>query len=559
MDGIVVFSEEIVVTSTPRIPVPPPGTSIPPPTAPTQPTTPTPPSFPRALWPQQLRDAVDDAITKSETCSVRTNSGDLKNANAKLTAAKDAGRVVPGGPLCDGETAAHTDDIPGTTIHVCSEFFDQSATVMSLAIMHEGCILVGSAGSVSVRAYGVSRSEAQECLDRLGLLTGAVADPDVSIYGSDAFSGVQEAGADWATKRLELNGKFALRQTTEVLGRAMTVTSVVGSDGLLTTDARGGSRIVAYRKFPLATCTVSREGNSVSREGNYCADATSFDAARDDRGTIVAFVRDREGLPGGVRFGETLLLRYDFTPPLPDPPARAGDRWREPSSWELVDLRTSEIVVDSADAAEVASERSRLSVYFRGIGEVLRIEDGQPFAVAEGIRQAPHALIPLETVSDVWRSVYANGDWSWRYKFRVDYTDDLVRAEIKATEYGKSIVVEAPRSRDSVAPASIVHPGQDRLTDAVRSGVRLRPAVPVETWLETGFDKESLPIVLRPLHYRGTERGPGSVLGVSRTAARVAAPEFDFGLAAGCEEEAGRIVCPGGKADVIGEESSYPW
>lgn len=406
--------------------------------------------------------------------------------------------------------------------------------------------------SVSVQAVGVSRSEAQGYLDRLGLPIGAVADPDVSIYGSDAFHGVQEARADWATKRLELNGKFALRQTTEVLGRAMTVTSMIGSDGLLTTDDRGGSRIVAYRKFPLATCTVSREGN-------YCADATSFDAAWDDRGTIIAFVRDREGLPSGVRFGETLLLRYDFTPPLPDPPARAGDRWREPSSWELIDLRTSEIVVDSADAAKVASERPRLSVYFRGIGEVLRIEDRQPFAVAEGIRQAPHALIPLETLPDVWRSVYANGDWSWKYKFRVDYTDDLVRAEIKATEYGKSIVVEAPRSRDSVAPASIVHPGEDRLTDALRSGVRLRTAVPVETWLETGFDKESLPIVLRPLHYRGTERGAGSVLGVSRAAARVAAPEFDFGPAAGCEEEDGRIVCPGGKADVIGEESSYPW
>ncbi|MCY3930944.1 MAG: Ig domain-containing protein [Acidobacteria bacterium] len=144
VDGIVVFSEEIVVTSTPRIPVPPPGTSIPPPTAPTQPTTPTPPSFPRALWPQQLRDAVADAITKSETCSVRTNSGDLKNANAKLTAAKDAGRIVPGGPLCGGpRTVAHVDAVPGTTIHICSRFFGQSASERSLTIMHEGLHLEG--------------------------------------------------------------------------------------------------------------------------------------------------------------------------------------------------------------------------------------------------------------------------------------------------------------------------------------------------------------------------------------------------------------------------------
>lgn len=147
VDGVVVYSDEIVVTSTPPIAIPPPGTSIPPPTAPTQPTTPTPPTtappFPRGLWPQQLRDAVDDAVTKSETCSVRTNGRELKSANAKLTAARDAGRIVPGGPACDGETAAHVDAIEGTTIHICSEFFDQSAPRMSLTIMHEGLHLAG--------------------------------------------------------------------------------------------------------------------------------------------------------------------------------------------------------------------------------------------------------------------------------------------------------------------------------------------------------------------------------------------------------------------------------
>lgn len=141
VDGVVIFSEEIVVTSTP-IPVPPPGTSIPPPPPP--PTRPIPqaPSFPRALWPQQLRDAVADAVTKSETCSVQTNSG-AKNANAKLTAARDAGRIVPGGPLCDDDTVAHADSIPGSTIHICPVFFDQSASDRSLTIMHEGLHLAG--------------------------------------------------------------------------------------------------------------------------------------------------------------------------------------------------------------------------------------------------------------------------------------------------------------------------------------------------------------------------------------------------------------------------------
>ncbi len=140
VDGVVVFSEEIVVTSTP-IPVPPPGTSIPPPTTRATPI-PRAPSWPLALWPQKLRDAVADAVTKSETCSVQTNSG-AKNANAKLTAARDAGRIVPGGPLCDDDTVAHADSIPGSTIHICPVFFDQSASDRSLTIMHEGLHLAG--------------------------------------------------------------------------------------------------------------------------------------------------------------------------------------------------------------------------------------------------------------------------------------------------------------------------------------------------------------------------------------------------------------------------------
>lgn len=409
---------------------------------------------------------------------------------------------------------------------------------------------ISPAGSVSVRAIGVSRSEAQEYLERLGLGAGTVGDVDVSVHGSDAFHGLREARADWAVKRLELNGKFALRHSTEVLNQSMTVTAVISPDGIRTTDSLGGSRVQATRQFPLATCWVS--------EGNFCDDAAYFDAARDDHGTIVEFVRDREGLPGGVRFGEILALRYDFTPPLPEPPRRAGDRWRDPSSWELIDLRTSEIVIDSAEAARVASVRPVLSVFFRGIGELLRVESGEAFAVVQAFRQVPHALLPLEAASDVWRIVQANGDMSWRYKFRVDYSADFVRAEIRAGEQGRSIVVQAPRRLTSLAPISIIHPGADMLTDAMRSGVRLRATEPLDSWLESGFDKESLPIVLRPLHHRGIERGAGTGLGVSRAAASVA-PEFEFGPADGCEEKDGRIVCLGGESVVIGEESSYPW
>lgn len=36
-------------------------------------------------------------------------------------------------------------------------------------------------------------------------------------------------------------------------------------------------------------------------------------------GTIVEVVRGGQGLPVGVRFGETMLLRYKFTPPLAAP------------------------------------------------------------------------------------------------------------------------------------------------------------------------------------------------------------------------------------------------
>ena len=392
--------------------------------------------------------------------------------------------------------------------------------------------------------------------------------PEVTIRGSDAFHGVLHARADWAAYRLELNGKFASRETTEILGQAMTVTAVISSEGLRFLDDRGGSRTSrteAYRRFPLDACDRGSE-----RGG--CADPALFDAtfdeASDDHGTIVEVVRDSQGLPIGVRFGESLLLRYKFTPPLPAPPGsvQAGGRWREPSSWELIDLRTSEIVIDSVDAARVASGRPVLSVYLPGFSEVLRFERGEAFAVAMG-RDRPFALLPLETTSDVWRIVHASGGRSRNHQFRVDYTDDLVRARIRTGEGDRSIVVEAPRSRESLAPVSFVHPGAEMLPDAMRSGIRLRTAEPLDEWLDGALEKERLPIVLRPFHPEGlvpweVRYGLMEVeAGVVRAAAASSVgPHLQFGPADGCEIEADRVLCAGGASDVIGEEKRpSPW
>ena len=409
---------------------------------------------------------------------------------------------------------------------------------------------ISPGGSVAIWAFGVSRAEAQRYLERLGLVAGAVADPEVRVYGSESFHGVREAKAEWAETRLELNGKFGLRNATHVFDQAMTTTSVISPDGLLTTDDRGGSRITAYRKFPIAACYVGPEGGD-------CDERVSFDATEDVRGNIVEFIRDHQGFPSGVRFGETLALRYGFTPPLPEPPGLLWvdpDHWREPSSWELIDLRTSEIVIDSVEAARVASERSVLSVVVRGIGEVIRFEDGQPFAVAKGIRRTPYALLPLDGTAEVWRSVYAHGGGSPPYSFRVDYTERLVRVEIGGRERGRSIVVEAPRGVDSFAPVSFVHPRADMLTDVIRSGVRLRITELLDVWLQGSFEKERLPIVLRPLHYTGIETESGLIR--EATGAERHSP---FGPAEGCEEKDQGILCSGGESDVIGEENPYPW
>ena len=329
----------------------------------------------------------------------------------------------------------------------------------------------------------------------------------------------------------------------------MTVTSVINSDGLLVTDDRGGSRIETYREFPVATCYRGVDGG---------CDGASFDAVKDGHGSIVEFIRDRLGLPVAVRFGETLLLRYKFRPPLPEPPSmvRHGDPWREPSSWDLIDIRTSEVVIDSVDAAKVASERPIFSVGFKAAGELLRVESGQLFVAAQGRLGRPYGLVPLDTSSDIWRIVYASGDMSRLYKFRVDYTDVLVRVEIKAREYGRSIVVEAPRSGDSVVPISFLHPGADMLTDAMRSGTRLLTTAPLDAWLQSTFEKESLPIVLTAFHHRGIEMESGVV---REAAASSVEHHLQFGPGDGCEERNQSIVCTGGASEVIGEESPYPW
>ena len=254
---------------------------------------------------------------------------------------------------------------------------------------------------------------------------------------------------------------------------------------------------------------------------------------------------------------------------MPEPSARADNRWREPSSWELIDLRTSEVVIDSVEAEKVASERPFLSVHFRGMGTVLRVEGGEAFAVAQGRLGWPYALMSLESPSEVWRIVYASGGMSVEYDYRVDYTGDLVRVEIKAGQYGRSIVVEGPRSRGSSATVSIIHPGADMLTDALRSGSRLRTTVPAGSWLGSFFDKTSLPIVLRPFYSQGLgiERRAETASGASSSAARFergpaavgTAREFELGPAEECEVDAGRVVCSGGESGVIGEESPYPW
>ena len=420
-------------------------------------------------------------------------------------------------------------------------------------------------------ASHVSRAETHDYLERLGLEHlgqdgGALLDPEVTIRGSDPFHGVLEARADWAVYRLELNGNFASREFTEVLGQAMTVTAVISSDGLRVSDDRGGARTEVYRRFPLDACDRGSERGRCADPASFYA---TFDAASDDRGTIVEVVRDSQGLPIGVRFGENLLLRYKFTPSLPAPPGsvQAGSRWREPSSWELIDLRTSEIVIDSVDAARVASERPRLSVDLRGFSEVLRFEGGEAYAVARG-RGLSYALLPLEPTSDIWRIVLASGGRSRNSHYRVDYTDDLVRARIRIGEGDRSLVVEAPRERERLAPVSFVHPGAEMLTDIMRSGILLRTDEPLDAWLHGAFEKERLPIVLTPFHPRGlvpltvrfglievqADAGPGVV-----RAAASAEPHLRFGPAEGCKVEADRVLCTGGASEVIGEASSDPW
>lgn len=413
---------------------------------------------------------------------------------------------------------------------------------------------ISPAGSVMITATGVSRSEAHERLAHLGLTAGAVPDLDLSVYGDDAFHGVQEAKADWAVARLALNGRYASRLFTEVLAQSMTVTAVISSDGLLITDDSGEFRIETYRRFPMATCVHWPDGD--------CNDRVSFDTARDDYGTIVEFIREPSGFPSAVRFGETLVLRYNFAPPLPERPSQVlpEDTWREPSSWDLVDLRTSEIVTDSVDAGKVASERKVLSVTFRDVGEILRFEDGEPFVVVRGIRLAPHALLPLGPTSEVWRTVYVNGDGTRMYGFRVDYTDSLVRVEIGTGELGRSVVVEAPRSLESAVPVSFAHPEEDLLTDSMRSGVRLRTTEPMDRWLQSRFEKARLPIIVSPFHHRGIGIEESIELGSGRIGETARMEhELQFGPAEGCEAKVRGILCLGGDSEVIGEESPYPW
>ena len=201
--------------------------------------------------------------------------------------------------------------------------------------------------------------------------------------------------------------------------------------------------------------------------------------------------------------------------------------------------------------------------------EGLRISDDRGGSRTEAYRRFPLDACDLRTseivIDAVWRIVHASGGRSRNHQFRVDYTDDLVRARIRIGEGDRSIVVEAPRSRQSLTPVSFVHPGAEMLTDTMRSGIRLPIAEPLDAWLDDAFAKERLPIVLAPFRPRGLV--PSAVrfglleveAGVVREAASVE-NHLQFGPGKGCEVEAERVLCAGGASDVVGEESRpSPW
>ncbi|MYF96382.1 MAG: hypothetical protein F4210_12915, partial [Holophagales bacterium] len=95
------------------------------------------PSWPEAMMPESLRNAVADAIAKAETCSVYTDRLGNVSAYADLTAARDAGQIVPGRsqPRCVRDDPpppdAYVNSIPGTTIYICPVFFEAPASEMS--------------------------------------------------------------------------------------------------------------------------------------------------------------------------------------------------------------------------------------------------------------------------------------------------------------------------------------------------------------------------------------------------------------------------------------------
>ena len=272
----------------------------------------------------------------------------------------------------------------------------------------------------------VSRAETHEYLERLGLErlgldSGALLNPEVRIRGSDAFHGVLEARTDWAAYRLELNGKFASRQFTEVLGQGMTVTAVISADGLRILDDRGGSRTESYRRFPLDACDRGSVGGGfdhhvVRTRPGGCVDpllfSPTFDEARDDHGTITEVVRDSQGLPVGVRFGESLLLRHRFTPRLPASPGTGRVRRSLARAVSVGPDRRSD-VGDRDRLRRCRQGGFRASGSFGGLAGFQR---SSPLRGRKGVRRGKGALAALRAPAPRhdFRCRLANRPCQWR-------------------------------------------------------------------------------------------------------------------------------------------------
>lgn len=261
-------------------------------------------------------------------------------------------------------------------------------------------------GQLVVDGVDWSEDALHQKLARLGIAPDVPTAPTSQAWSEDENGSINELANGysrvtiWSSKNPSpIMGEIYSRETSEILGRRMTVTLENTDQGTIARDDWGGWRL-------------------------YRSDDVGLFSVEDEHGYVLSIERDEQGRPVELWLGELVKVLYVW-----DSAGRV--------TKQVVDLRTGEVVMTAPPATPIGQyhqpqdltttqPRRRTVARLPPVGTVAEWDEVYPWnghAVAT-LGGEPYALLPLDEGQPPWHSVTP-----FRLGFladRVDYSADEI-------------------------------------------------------------------------------------------------------------------------------------